>query len=83
MSATARTVCTGAVVFLQEYGAWVVTDLKRIGNVWFFVVATEHHLTRSRPDDRHHATVAKLGEPLPRYRPCTLVAHEDQVTIHL
>lgn len=37
---------TGAVIYLENYGEFIRTDLKKTGNVYHFHILSEQHITR-------------------------------------
>ena len=79
----AQCVKTGASVYLQEYDQWVTTDLMELGDVYFFLVLTEDHITRRPTQSVRHMTVEECGIPIPRRgAPYTLVAHRSCCVNH-
>lgn len=37
---------TGAIVYLENYGEFIRTDLKKTGNVYHFYIESEQHISR-------------------------------------
>lgn len=50
MTSLSTCIKTGAVVYLAQYNEHIITDLMELGDVYHFLVWTENHVVRGKPD---------------------------------
>ena len=66
---------TGAVVYLEQYGEYILTDLKQLGPVYHFWIESERHRIRTNEPQQVNLVVYEVNGSVQNRREC--LAHFD------